>query len=276
MRKGIAVTAKKIMILPDAHFPHQDNEALACVEAAVAVIDPDEIVVLGDWLDAGGFSRHNQWSFDDGTHSYLADEVAPCNDFLDVLQGRKDRKVVYLEGNHEARVEKFFVNEGRTRSARDLNRLASPERCLRYRIDANGDPGSKRKHFKWVPYVGKGVHSHHKIAPDLVAIHGWSFAEDFNRVNEKSAPSVSVVCGHVHRAASRTTRDSITGQVKHYWSPGCLSELVPLYMANSPHNWTHGFTIVYKSRRRPRDWTPEHVVITNGRAILPDGREVSA
>ena len=275
-RKVAPVSAKKYVILPDAHFPHQDPQAMACVLAAVRAIEPDEIIVLGDWLDAGGFSSYPGMTFDDGAHSYLQHEVAPCNAFLDLLQGPNHTKLVYLEGNHEYRVFKHIMNAG-GKVARDLNMLASPERCLRYRIGADGTPGEKRKRYTYVPYVsGGGVHAHYKIAPDLIGIHGWSFAVDFNSVNERAAPGVSIVCGHVHRHAVRTVRDSISGVVRRYWSPGCLAKLAPLYMANSPHNWTHGFTVLYQSRTHKRDWTAQDVSIRNGRAVLPCGKLVSA
>lgn len=277
MRKGGAVSnAKKYMVLPDAHFPHQDDAAMACVLEAVDIVDPDEIIVLGDWLDAGGFSRHPAFTFEDGKHSYLQDEVGPVNEFLDLLQGHDSRrKLVYLGGNHEYRVQRHLVSVGGA-VGKDLFTLSDPARLLRHRYDRNGNPGrTKRKNFKYIPWIGKGCHAHYKIAPNLIAIHGWSFAVNFTQVNQRHEPTMSIVCGHTHRAAVHTARSSITGMETRYWSPGCLCKLHQLYMCNTPHNWTQGFDVIYQSRRRKTDWSVLTIPITNGRAIIPgDAREV--
>tara|TARA_Y100000310_G_scaffold153457_1_gene152874 strand:- start:1051 stop:1863 length:813 start_codon:yes stop_codon:yes gene_type:complete len=265
--------AKKILVLPDAHYPHHDPDAMACIAAVVEHLDPDEVIVLGDWLDAGGFSRHGPHSFADGAHDFLESEVGPCNEMLDTLQGAKDRKLIYLEGNHEERVNRWLVsNAGKVGPS--LAKLSSPDRLLRWRVDGDGVPGVRRKNFGWVPYLGKDVHSHHRIAPDLVAIHGWSFAVGFNHVNRHSAPSTSIVCGHVHRADALNTRDAITGQRRRYWCPGALCKLVPLYQANSPSTWTHGFSLIYQSRRAARHWTAYDIAIDRGCCVLPDGTEI--
>lgn len=275
----MAKPAKKIMILPDAHFPHQDALAMACVQAAVVAVDPDEIVVLGDWLDGGPFSSHVSHTFEEGAHDFLEQEIAPCNEALDALQYRgknnKPRKLAYLEGNHEARVKRHLIANG-GKAGKSLAALSDPEKLLRNRVDAEGVPGERRKSFKWIPYMGKGTHSHYPIAPDLIAIHGWSFAADFNRVNYRAAPSVSIVCGHTHRAASFTTRDAMTDERRRYWSPGCLCGLKPNYTANNPNTWTQGFSIVYQSRRHPTNWTSYDIPIENGYCVLPGGAEISA
>jgi len=276
MRKDAGVT-RRILILPDAHYPHHDPEVMAVVEAAVAVLNPDEIVVLGDWLDAENFSGHPRLALEEQRFSYLADEVAPCNDMLDKLQGANySRRLVYIGGNHEDRVERFLANQGGG-PAEDLFKLASPQRCLTYRVGKNGEPGdTRRRNFTYIPYRGSGTLAHYKITPNLIAIHGWSFAQNFNVVNQRAEPGLSIVCGHVHRRDVHYARSSVEGVERRYWSPGCLCKLQPLYMASTPHDWVHGFSIVYQSERRgaKTDWTAYDIGIHAGRAILPDGTEV--
>lgn len=267
--------ARRTLIIPDVHVPEHDPEAVECVMALVAHWRPDSIVVLGDFLDCGAWSSHAAHSPDERAAGFLADEIAPANALLDRLQGRPGRPLTYLEGNHEHRVARWCANNAAHLGA-DLLTLASPEHLLRHRVDASGRPRGERKRFTWIPYLGKGVYSHARIAPNLIAIHGWSVAKNAARAHLEAVRSSSLVHGHTHRAQAVTGRDPLTGEIYHAWSPGCLAKLHPLYMANSPHDWSHGVSIVYHSKRAPRDWTHYTIPIVRGRAVLPDGREVCA
>jgi predicted phosphodiesterase len=269
--------ARRILALPDAHFPFQDQAAMACVLHVCRTWRPDEIVVLGDWLDGAAFSAHARRSFAEVAPAFVADEVGPCNAYLDALQGRRHRPLVYLEGNHEARVERYATGLGA--AGADLYALASPQRLITHRVDAAGIPHRPRENFKWVPYLGAGVHSHYQISKRLrhssalVAVHGWSFAKNAAQVHLDGARDVSVIHGHTHRAQSVISRNRLTGELLQAWSPGCLASLVPPYMANSPSDWTHGFSMIYVGAR---SWTSYTVSIhSDGSCILPDGRRVT-
>ena len=249
---------------------------MACVLHVAQTWRPDKIVVLGDWLDGAAFSSHGRRAFSEAAPQFVRDEVAPCNDFLDKLQGRASRPLVYCEGNHEARVERYAVGLGG--AGVDVYALASPQRLIRHRVDATGRPHRERKNFTWVPYLGNGTHSHHLItrrlkrSSALIAIHGWSTAKNFTKVNLDHARDHSVVAGHCHRMQSTTSRNRLTGELLQSWSPGCLVGLYPTYMANSPSDWTHGFSMVYVGSD---SWTNYNVpIFGDGAAILPDGKRV--
>jgi hypothetical protein len=281
---GKVSRARRVMVLPDRHVPHQDPAALACVLATAAVWDPDEIVVLGDWLDAALFSSHAKLSLaEDCAHGFLASEVGPVNAILDTLQsrgkGRAARPLRYLEGNHEQRIERWAANAGGKLGA-DLYKLASPRHLIERRVDADGYAHGARKSFTWIPYIGAKCYSHYQIAAGgaecspLVAIHGWSWGANFAAANMARARNVSVVCGHTHRAQSVTGRDPLTRATIKSWSPGCLAQLVMPYAANAPSDASHGLSLVYVGQH---SWTDYTIEITNqGRAILPDGMEVRA
>lgn len=269
-------TSKRVLVLPDAHFPFHSEKATACVLHVAQVWRPDEIVILGDWLDGAAFSSHPRRSFAERAPAFVAGEVAPCNAYLDKLQGRSHRPLVYCEGNHEARVERYATGLGDVGA--DLYSLLSPRRLIEHRVDATGRPHSQRRNFTWVPYMGRGVHSHYQItrrlkhSSALIAVHGWSTAKDAARVHLDLARDTSVVFGHVHRALHTTSRNRLTGEILQAWSPGCLADLVPPYTANSPSDWTHGFSLVYVGRD---SWMSYNVpIFADGSAILPDGRRV--
>lgn len=244
------------------------------VHGIVRAWNPEEIVLLGDLLDCDAWSAHPRSTFAEGHVDFLRDEIAPANSLLDRLQGRGHRPLTLLEGNHEWRVERYLVrNAGKLGPT--MFKVMNPEQLLRLRVDANGKPRRPRENMQWVPYVGRGVHSHHKITPNLVAVHGWSFAKAAAQVHLDAVQGyASIVFGHVHRQMSLTTRHPFTDELFQAWSPGCLCEFVPTYKANDPAGWAHGVTQVYVSERNPRDWTKYDVEIRGGRAILDSGREI--
>lgn len=263
--------AKRVLVLPDAHYPHVDEAAMGCVFHAIEIWNPDEVVILGDWLDAAAFSQHGKRSFVETEGAdYLETEVGPCNSALDRIQGPKDRPTVFLEGNHCNRIERAALAMGGD-LGRALYKLASPERVLRHRVNKDGEPGVKRKNFRWVPYLTSWEHSHHKIAKDLIAVHGWSIAKNAAKVHLDLVRSCSIVHGHTHRAQSYTGRDPLSNKLLHAWSPGCLSKLVPIYMATQPSDWSHGFSMVYIGEK---SWTKYDVPISRGECVLPGGELV--
>ena len=250
--------ARCVMVLPDLHIPYHDRAALACVERAYALLKPDEVVILGDWLDCEAFSAHPKTSLAElQAHKFIDDEMRPCRELLGRLQ-KHGNALTYIEGNHEARIERFAVSLGGNLGP-DLYALISPRAIF----------GEGRKRWTWIPY--KSELAHYEITPDLWALHGWSHAKSAARVHQDRAVSVSVVYGHTHRQQSEARRDPATGRVLKSWSPGCLCKLQPLYAQNQPTSWVQGFSIVYIGRQ---SWTDYTVTIQNGTCVLPDGRQV--
>lgn len=50
------------LVVSDLHIPFHHKAALACFYAIVRCLQPHEIIVLGDLLNNGGFSRHDPYS----------------------------------------------------------------------------------------------------------------------------------------------------------------------------------------------------------------------
>lgn len=263
------------MFLPDMHVPYQDNAAIHCVLQAVKIWKPNEIVIAGDMLDAAAFSSHPLKSMAElAAHRFIEDEVAPANWLLDQLQGpKRDRALRIVEGNHEYRIERCALSLGGS-VGQAMYRMLSPRRLLGRRMDADGVEQGARKDFKWIPYMPKAAaHSHYKITKDLIAVHGWSIAKHAAATHLAVVRSCSICFGHVHRFQHVQSRDPLTNRPLHSWSPGCLSQLNPLFMAHNPNEWVHGFTQIYVGKD---SWTPCHVHIDRGRCVLADGTQIYA
>jgi len=78
------------------------------LEVASFVI-PDEIVLLGDYADFYPVSRHAK---DPSVAHALTDEIKSVNEGLDQLDKLWPKaKKVYLEGNHEWRLERYLSEQ---------------------------------------------------------------------------------------------------------------------------------------------------------------------
>lgn len=259
--------ARRIMVLPDIHFPVHDPEALEVVLAACRYWDPHEVVQLGDMLDCGDTSSHGRKMLTEARGTYIADEVIPAQTFLDQLQhrgGRSDRLLTLIEGNHENRIMRWCLELGSMGD--DIYQAIAPEHLL-----------TQRQNVEWVPFMDEttGYQRYH-IAPNLVAVHGWSHAKKAADVHMvKSRHQYSVVFGHVHRAPSSDPVEMDSGEYVYSWSPGMLCKRTPLYMHDKgPNLWHCGFSVIYQSEDNPRDWQHYTVTIANGRCVMPDGKEV--
>lgn len=265
--------SRRVLVLPDMQIPYHDESAVEVALAIARAWQPDEVILLGDMMDCAPFSAHPPMTVADACHDFLAGEVAPMNRIIDTLQGRKGRPIIYIEGNHEHRIQRWLAAKA-GRLGETLFRTFNAEALIRQRVGGDGKSRGERVHFKWVPYIPGGFHSYHLIAPNLVALHGWSIAANAAKAHLDAARCYSVVHGHTHRRQSLTVRNPINNDVYTAWSPGCLAGLVPDYQAHSPNTWAHGVTQIYISERDPCDWTKFDVAIAGGRAILDSGREI--
>ncbi len=247
------------IILPDIHFPEHSPQALAVAKAVIDKLKPRTVVQLGDMIDAGAFSAHAALSFDEKLDTYYNSEIKPAQDLISFCLERSN-KFVYLQGNHESRVERWCLKAGF--SGRAAFDTLDPKHLL--------TQGIPDKEIEVIPYVNvTSPISTYNVCHDLYAVHGWSFAVNAAKVHLDKAKSASIVFGHCHRAMSTLTRDPFSGKILKAWSPGCLSKLQPLYFTGgSPSDWVHGMSLVYSGTK---SWTEYSLVIDRGRVILPDG-----
>ena len=272
-----------VLILPDAHFPFNDEAATDLAIKIAEVVRPTRIVSLGDTIEAAAWTAHPPRSVaEEATHKFSL-EIEQAGAWIDQVRNAAGTGAswAYLEGNHEAHVERECLRLGSI--GRAVADLVSPKNLL-----MRGRPW-----MSWTPYVeaavtgrrpaavrGSGM-SHFSICSDLWAIHGWSMAKNFAQKNLELARSISICGGHVHRVQSVTERDIVTGKLLHSWSPGCLSVLQPSWHHLSPTStWGHGISLVYAEdaclRKRDPKWTPYTVTINRGHCVLPGGTSVHA
>ena len=261
-----------VMVLPDLHLPVHDRSALRIVLRAFEHLKPQRLLILGDWLDAAFASAHPASSREEADQQggYIAGEIEPCRRLLEEFETQKETKeIIYIEGNHEFRVERLIT--------RDKGAwLAIPELVLPKSLLAM----NRKKKFTWVPYQHNASPRdgyslpHYEIADGLIAVHGWSTSKYSASKHLDLVQGWSIVYGHTHRAQSESRRHPMTGRVIKGWSPGCLAGLQPMWQHSSPTSWTHGFSLIY-CRNDLSKWTSYTVTIDQGECILPDGTKIT-
>lgn len=267
-----------VLIVPDAHFPFNDEAATDLAIKIAEVVRPTRIVSLGDTIEAAAWTAHPPRSVaEEATHKFSL-EIEQAGAWIDRVRDAAGTGAswAYLEGNHEAHVERECLRLGSI--GRAVADLVSPKNLL-----MRGRPW-----LGWTPYVeaynpgrrapsrsGSGL-SYFAVTSDLWAIHGWSLAKNFAQKNLELVRNKSVCSGHAHRIQSVTERDPVSGKLLHSWSPGCLSKLQPAWAhAGGPTAWSHGVSIAFcedecLTKPDPR-WTPYTITISRGEAVLPGG-----
>jgi predicted phosphodiesterase len=253
-------------VLPDIHFPHHDAEALRCALRLFERAHVDGVLILGDALDVGSFNSHGR-SPGDFAEDYLDVEVEQARALLDVLEGVLGvREVVYVEGNHEARVARWLASHGAPAS---LERLVAPKVLL---------SAGRRSRFTWVDYFpAPDRDAFVEVAPGLVACHGWTHSTHAAAKHLDIARGYSVVHGHTHRAQRYVARSPVTGAPLEAWSPGTLARLRPTWAHGKPTTWTHGASLIHTWRRGSETrWRETTHTIYRGEVVAPDGSVIQA
>ncbi|OQA09472.1 MAG: hypothetical protein BWY66_00571 [bacterium ADurb.Bin374] len=234
--------AEKVRITAaDGHGMRQDAKAVAAFLADVKKHDPDEIVLLGDWLDCEGWlAKHHVVGFVSNCDYSYQEDVAATNSFLDKLQKAAPNAVIrYFFGNHEDRVERAIVDMvlGNASEAAFLNTLWGIESVLR--LDERGIIPIKRDVIYEKGYPRGWVKLGNMCFSHEAGGKGKNAARD---VVAKAATNVTF--GHTHREDTATIVFPGVGICKAF-NPGCLCQIQPIYMHSDPDSWSQGYAIDY-------------------------------
>jgi len=169
---------EKLFIIPDTHVPFHDERALALVKQVMKSWRPDRTIILGDFLDVYSLSRHRKdpalrhWNF-------KAEMDAGKREVRDIA--RLTGKLVYLEGNHEARLSNHISEK-------------SPE-LYQYVQSVPDFLELDKLGALWVPY--QEIYTLGKIN----YTHDTGTAGGNAHLDAEYAIAGSAVIGHTHRMA---------------------------------------------------------------------------
>lgn len=94
------------IIIPDCHIPNHDLRAFGVMLRVAMALKPKHLVILGDFADGETLSAHPATK--PGELSFEA-EVAGVQQCLDQLDALGATNKVYIEGNHEFRLDRYLM-----------------------------------------------------------------------------------------------------------------------------------------------------------------------
>jgi predicted MPP superfamily phosphohydrolase len=216
--------AKRVLALPDIHYPLHDQRSLSCVERFIPDFAPTHVVYIGDVMQMDSVSH---WLADKRRSlegQRLLKDYEGTNALLDRHQAlAPDATFVLILGNHEDWVRQYIDLHP------EMEGLLEVDRCLRLR----------ERHFTTIPFgssyqVGKLYYMHGVYTNEH---HSKSTVMAFQR---------NVRYGHTHDIQQYTWMSPVDQDSRHSASSiGCLCNVNPHYMKHKPNRWMHGFSVAF-------------------------------
>jgi hypothetical protein len=186
---------EKNMVISDIHIPFQDDDAVALMKLYAKDYKPDNLYINGDMLDFYSLS-----SFDKSPDrkETLVQEVYQGRQFLHDMRKvvGEDCNITFLEGNHEARLQRYFWRNPEMYGL-DVLELSKLLDLKKYNVGFIGvDPDY------WSADTG------HAKQGDALILHGDSRLNGakggiHGSYNTMKAMGISTVNGHDHKLGLR-------------------------------------------------------------------------
>jgi len=235
------ISQSKILILSDLHFPYQDNQAIKTAIKYGKEKGVNCILINGDLFDFATISRHEK----DWRHRSVAEEFDAVRKFLKELRGHFPKaKIVFKEGNHDERFEKFLFLKAPEIFDDNEFKLEVRLRLGELKIDIVKDMLPVK--------IGK-----------LNVLHGHEL-QGSGGVNPARATFLktidNVLIGHCHRTSTHLEK-TFNGKVLAVNSSGCLCGMYPMF--SRVNKWNLGFVYVELNVKTGEYVLENKVIIAN-------------
>lgn len=261
--------------------PIHDERAIAVAIAVIRDIKPSKIIMNGDNLDFADFGKYlNRIPFRNMVQPAIDRATELCRE---LRRAAPFAEIVWLEGNHEARLHKYLDNFASPTSGVTRGK---DKHSKREKFPVNSVPFLCRMEDFDVDYLVGYPENAYFINTNLMVVHG-------HKVNSNGSTAAkylndahqSLIYGHIHRIETlyRTRRSPNGPRTVMASSPGCLCRTdgaVPSTKSGSDHfgrpivkgseDWQQGLAIVqYQPFGVGNEWfNYEPMWIFDGRGIL--------
>ncbi len=216
-------TLRPVLVVPDTHRPYHDRRAWKLMMAAAKLLQPEVIVIIGDFADFYTVSSHSK---DPNRVKQLDVELKDVNEGLDELDKLGAEEKVFVEGNHCDRLRRYLKDK-----APELFGVVGVPTLFRL----------KERGWRYVPYkrhtkLGK-VHLTHDVG---AAGRNATF-------QALDSYQHSIITGHAHRCQYIVEGNAV-GEFKLSAQFGWLGDVEQVdYMniAKARKNWALAFGIGY-------------------------------
>lgn len=240
---------EKSVFMGDVHVPFQNAPSLLALRRFMKAFMPDRIYLVGDIMD---FYAVSSFDKDPERITGLQDEIDQTIQLLSTIRREhSNTKIIYLEGNHEARLQRYLYKHPEISS---LNALSMNNLLSLRALDID-----------WIKQTTS--HIYHKFIIEHGDIVRQQSAYTARAQLEKRG--LSGLSGHTHRLGTHYHSDMSGDYV--WCENGCLCELNPEYVVGKP-NWLNGFSVGYFKHGRDNRFSIEQIPIIKGK-IMYAGEE---
>lgn len=218
-----------IVFISDLHIPYEHSRAVSATKKFLRdnKEDIDEIILGGDIMDVYSPSQFTHYK--NGPEQEFQYELDKTTEFLTELREIiPNKKITYLEGNHEKRIPKFLATQGV--SLKGLKCLTVPQLL---RLD------QLKMEYITAPYIKRGdtlfMHGS-KVSP----LPGGSVLKEYLKWRSP------IVMGHCHRLNIYCYTSM--GQHHRCYESGCLQDPAKQEFDPNP-NWQLGFLVFHVTKK---------------------------
>lgn len=224
--EGCRVRRKKLspeiaVVAGDFHFDYHDKHIVALFLSFLSWLKPDTVIINGDLVD---FYEISRFSKDPKRIGTLQHELDIAKYFLEEVRRILPRShIIYMAGNHDARMNEFLKNHPNIAS---LRALTLESLLTLHDLGIQFIPYEERLHFG-----------------DLVIWHG-------DKANKHAAASylndwvVSGIFNHKHNMQVMHKRSIWRDDV--VVMNGCMCDMNQAYIKGGEANWQHGWCVVQR------------------------------
>lgn len=244
------------IVLSDMQVPYHDPKALDAVEQYMSTLHITGLINIGDFLDMETISSFSQGRARLLNGKHISKDIQEANKILDrhlsiARKNNPSARYIYLEGNHEERIERFLDEHPQFEGLLDLPHLLD--------FSSRGVEWVRAWSKGEVFNLGKATFTHGLSTSQY---HAKKMVEDYGD---------SIFYGHTHdmmcipKATKAHPDKVIVGQ-----SIGCLCVRDMPYMNGRPSKWQQGFAVFFVLPDGTYTYyTPR---IFNGQFVGPDGK----
>ena len=209
--------------LPDAHGMYADWNAVEAALAFVRYYRPELVCLLGDNVDFEGLSRFEKPA--ESVYS-IGTDIDACQKLMRLVrESAPSARIIYLRGNHEARLERYLWKHPEAAQLMKLNGADVPRLV-----------GLADHNIEWFES------GHFQANESLMFKHGNAVRSRsaYSAMAELEKNGISGASGHTHRLGMHYKTDRRGARV---WAEsGCLCQLDPQYAEGQTMDWQQGLS----------------------------------
>jgi len=174
------MSVRSALIIPDCHIPYEDKRAYDLMLNVAIDLDPDEIVILGDYADFYAINAHGKSP--NMSHVLQEEITAVVERLIQLKELFPKAKRVFIQGNHCYRLERYIA-----KNCPDLYGIVDTPSLLELKILG----------FEYVPYGP--TQAYKVLGSKLIARHAPLAGGKHVAQATAEKAMCSVIFGHTHR-----------------------------------------------------------------------------